>query len=202
MVGLTRVLVRSYADNSSPHSHPRAIFVSHSVLFVAYRRGGYQGSMGWNQAVRSTFLYLVSTDGLQKAGESCRDLPWIGRPATTTVCDYTHWTGRSPITDGNTINLQEKFSWTNMEQNARRFVRWFIYCIYTQGKGSTFRTFGPAFHGTELNDLLQFSYIALGPSVIGTKWVLMSRDKHSGYSYLSLYQTSRPRMTQQLSSTG
>lgn len=45
------------------------------------------------------------------------------------------------------------------------------------------RPFGVSFHGTKSNNYLPFHYIALGPSSIGAKYVLLLRDDHSSYSW-------------------
>lgn len=77
--------------------------------------------------------------------------------------------------------IQKEFFWRYMEEDVHKFVRGCIHCISTTGGGSMPRPYGPSFHGTKPNDLLQFDYIELGSSVIGSKYVLMLRDDHSGY---------------------
>lgn len=56
------------------------------------------------------------------------------------------------------------------------------------------RPFGPTFHGTSSNDLLQFYYIDIGLGKDGQKYVLMLRDDHSDYKrvfFLVLIPLSR-----------
>lgn len=63
------------------------------------------------------------------------------------------------------------------------------------GKRKVPRPFGPAFHGTKPNDLLQLDYVELKISDDGSKYALMLRDDHSDYKWV-LRLTQRQLQTQ------
>lgn len=46
------------------------------------------------------------------------------------------------------------------------------------------RLFGPARHGTEPNDLVQFDFIKMGVGTTGEKYILVLRDDHNSYCWL------------------
>ena len=58
-----------------------------------------------------------------------------------------------------------------------------IHCLSTIGECKIPRTCIPAVHGTELNNLLQFDYIELGPGSGDAKNVRILRDDHSVYTW-------------------
>lgn len=43
------------------------------------------------------------------------------------------------------------------------------------------RHYGYTLHGTTADDLLQFEFIKIAPSMTGEKYILMLRDDHSNY---------------------
>lgn len=77
--------------------------------------------------------------------------------------------------------LRSIFNWSTLTEDVRDFIRACIHCLSTSGGEKVPRPFGPAVHGTGPNDLLQFDYIDLGPSISGDNYVLMMRDDHSDY---------------------
>lgn len=46
------------------------------------------------------------------------------------------------------------------------------------------RPFGPAVHGADPNDLVQFDYFDMGLATTGERYILMVRDNHSEYAWL------------------
>ena len=81
------------------------------------------------------------------------------------------------------IAMRTSFFWSTMKSDIRAFVRACIHCISTVGGGKVPRPFGPAFHGSAPNDVLQFHYIDMGLAADGTKYILMLRDDHSDYKW-------------------
>lgn len=89
--------------------------------------------------------------------------------------------------------LSQRFTWSTLSEDIHLFTKSCIHCLSTTGGETVPRPFGPAFHGTKPNDLVQFDYIELGKSTTGEKHVLMLRDDHSGYCwfYPSVDQTAQ-----------
>jgi len=53
-------------------------------------------------------------------------------------------------------DIRKSFFWSTLREDVRDFVRACIHCVSTVGGDKVPRPFGPAFHGTSANDLLQF----------------------------------------------
>ncbi|CDF38803.1 unnamed protein product [Chondrus crispus] len=75
------------------------------------------------------------------------------------------------------------YHWSTQSADIGEFVKACIHCLSTTGGGKMPRRFGPAFHGTHRNDLLQFDYIDLGTGSDGANYVLMMRDDFSDYKW-------------------
>ena len=80
--------------------------------------------------------------------------------------------------------LRDAYYWDTLQDDVRTFVRACIHCLSTVGGGKVQRPLGPAIHGTEAKDLLQFDYIKIGESNAVDKYVLMLRDDLSDYKWL------------------
>lgn len=80
--------------------------------------------------------------------------------------------------------LRKYYFWSTMTTDIRSFVRACIHCLSTTGGGKIPRPYGPAVHGTNPNDLLQFDYFDIGPSRTGEKYVLLLRDDATDYKWM------------------
>ena len=75
--------------------------------------------------------------------------------------------------------LRKSFVWSTLKEDVASFLCFFLQCLSTTGGEKVPRPFGPALHGTECDDLLQFDYIEIGPSDSGEKYILMLQDDFS-----------------------
>lgn len=85
---------------------------------------------------------------------------------------------------------RRQFSWTFDKDDMFTFVIACIHCLSTTERGMEPRPFGPAFHGTKPNDLLQFDFINVAPGIDGEKYVLMLRDDLSDYKWFFAYKSN------------
>jgi len=90
-------------------------------------------------------------------------------------------------TNGTESAIREVYHWTTLRDDVRDFVRSCIHCVSTTGGDKVPRPFGPAFHGTSANDLLQFDFLEIGPSTAGSKYILILRDDFSSFVWLFPY---------------
>lgn len=67
------------------------------------------------------------------------------------------------------------------------FVRACIHCLSTFEGAMVPGPYDPPVHGTKLNDLLQLDYIDLGNSRTGERYVLLLKDDHLDYKWLSAF---------------
>ena len=80
--------------------------------------------------------------------------------------------------------LKKIFFWDTLSEDVDTFVAQCIHCLSTTRGVRVPRPFGPAVHGTRPNELIQFDYLEIGPSAIGSKYLLLVRDDFSSYSWL------------------
>lgn len=69
-----------------------------------------------------------------------------------------------------------------MSSYIRTFGHTCIHFLSVVGGGKVPRLLGPAVYGTKPNDVLQFDYIALGPSRTGEKNFLILGDDYFDYN--------------------
>ena len=86
--------------------------------------------------------------------------------------------------------LRQNFFWSTLTEDVKTFIATCIHCVSTVGGEKVPRPFGPAFHGTAPNDLVQFDYIEIAPASNGDKYILMLRDDHSDYKWLFAYPST------------
>ena len=125
---------------------------------------------------------LTSSDGLWKYPDDTIWIPDAASDLQLRLCIIAH-TGAAGHRgrDATERALKSVFKWSTLAEDVRAFVRACIQCLSTLGGEKIPRPFGPSVRGTSPNDLLQFDYIELGPSLNGDKYVLMLRDDHSDY---------------------
>lgn len=75
------------------------------------------------------------------------------------------------------------YYWSTVKTDICTFVCACINCLSTIGGGKRLRPYGPAVHGREANDPLQFDCIELGPGSGDAKYVVMPRDDYSDYNW-------------------
>lgn len=80
--------------------------------------------------------------------------------------------------------LRKEYWWSTLSSDVNTFVRAFIHCISTTGRGRGPSPFGPTFHGSKPSELLQFDYVHFGPGHDGDRYVLLLPDDLSNYCWL------------------
>lgn len=133
---------------------------------------------------RPASLLQDSTDGLWRDGNGAVWIPDLAADLQLRMCVIAH-TGPSGHRGFKTSLrvLRPFFTWSTDEEDMSNFVKACIHCLSTSGGGKEPRPYGPAFHGTKPNDLLQFDYVEIAPGANGEKYVLMLRDDHSDYKW-------------------
>eukprot|EP00171_Calliarthron_tuberculosum_P022172 IDg22172t1 len=80
--------------------------------------------------------------------------------------------------------IRSVYVWSSLSEDVKNFTRHCIHCISTTGGDRVPRPFGPAHHGTQANDLLQFDYLELPQSNTGSKYILLLRDDFLSFVWL------------------
>lgn len=127
---------------------------------------------------------LIFSDGLWRNEANAVWIPDDCDELQLRLCVIAH-TGPSGHRGASSTEstVRQHFFWPTMKTDVDTFVKSCIHCLSTTGGGRVPRPYGPAFHGTSANDLLQFDYIEVAPSTTGDKYVLMLRDDHSDYKW-------------------
>lgn len=88
-------------------------------------------------------------------------------------------------------SLRQKGFWSAMIPDLKSIVYFYNHCLLTTKGKRIPRLYGPEIHGTAVNDLLQFDYMEIAPSVAAENYVLMLWDHHSDYkSFFAISDTS------------
>ncbi len=81
--------------------------------------------------------------------------------------------------------LRAHFYWTNMSSDVELFVRSCLHCLCTESGKIVPRPMGHALHATEPNKLIHFDFCYMSPGEEGYTYVLILKDDHSGYVWLT-----------------
>lgn len=87
--------------------------------------------------------------------------------------------------------LSDALKWSEVQDDARYFVRDCIHCTSTVGGKNILRPLEPELYVIVPKYFLQFYYVELSPSKNDEKYILMLCDDYSGYcSFLKFGDTS------------
>ncbi len=101
------------------------------------------------------------------------------------ICIIAHTTATGHRGEKSAVMaVSKEFLWSTLKEDVKTFCRTCIHCLAIKGGVRVPPRYGPAFHGTKANDLLQFDYLEMGPSFTGAKNLLMFRDDFSPYVWL------------------
>ncbi len=107
------------------------------------------------------------------------------------ICRIAHTSsGGHRGAEATEIAIKRSYIWKTLSQYIRTFVKACIHCLSTTGGKRVPRPFGPAVHGTEPNDCLQFDFLEMAPSKAGYKYILLLRDDFSSYCWLFPFATA------------
>lgn len=132
-------------------------------------------------------------DGLWKDSSLAVWIPGAAHDLQLRLCIIVHMEpGGHRGSKATDHSLCNHFFWNTVKEDAPALVRSSIHCLSTLVGRKVPRPFSPAFHGTAMNDLLQFGYIEISPSTSGEKYILIMREDHSDYMwfYACHYLTS------------
>ncbi len=90
--------------------------------------------------------------------------------------------------------IREPYFRSKMKSDIITFVKSCIHCVSTIGGEKILRPFGPAMHGIQSNDLLQFDYLEMAHSDSGEKYLLLLRDDFSSHCWLIPFEKQLQRM--------
>lgn len=128
---------------------------------------------------------LNEEDGLMVFSSSAIWIPDESEELQLRICVIGHTgpAGHRGV-QATTSAIKSVFQWSTLVDDVQMFCKSCIHCVSTLGGSRVPRPFGPAVHGTEPNDLLQFDFLEIAPSKTGSKYLLLLRDDFSSYSWL------------------
>lgn len=80
--------------------------------------------------------------------------------------------------------IKEDFTWDGMDTFVDRLIAGCLYCPVTRSGERILRPLGTAMHGEKPNEVIRMDYLFMGTSSGPEKYILVIRDKLSGYVWL------------------
>ena len=77
--------------------------------------------------------------------------------------------------------LESRFFWENMRSDVDEFLRQCLHCLPAKGGDVVLRPFGSTAQPSRANEIIDFDYLYIGKSFCSFKYLLVIRDRLSGF---------------------